>query len=78
MRILIYQRRFLQLFWSKINKDKPFRYLSDEPYIYDVQKRIPSVEKAKKILGFETKTTLDAIMNEVIPWIKEQIDLGKI
>jgi len=64
--------------WEKINKDKPFRYISDEPYPYDVQKRIPSVDKAKRILGFEAKTSLDTILDEVIPWIKEQIELGNM
>lgn len=64
--------------WKKINPDKPFRYTSDEPFQYDVQKRVPSVEKAKNELGFEAKTTLDEILDEVIPWIVEQIKLGGI
>lgn len=65
-----------KLIWSKINKDKPFRYVSDKPYKYDVQKRIPDVRKAKKLLGFETKTSLSDALDEIIPWIKKQIELG--
>ena len=38
----------------------------------------PNVDKAKKILGFEAKTTLDASLDEIIPWIKDQIKLGEI
>jgi nucleoside-diphosphate-sugar epimerase len=64
--------------WKKINGDKPFRYVSDEPFTYDVQKRVPNVEKAKRILGFEAGTTLDEALDEVIPWIKEEITLGGI
>jgi UDP-glucose 4-epimerase len=67
-----------QLIWKKINGDKPFRYVSDPPFKYDVQKRVPSVEKAKRILGFEAKTSLSDALNEIIPWIKKQIEIGGI
>ena len=30
-------------------------------------------EKAKQVLGFEATTTLDAMLDEVIPWIHEAI-----
>ena len=64
--------------WKKINGDVPFNYVSDEPFKYDVQKRVPSVEKAKDLLGFTADTDLDTILDEVIPWISEQIKLGGI
>lgn len=67
-----------QLIWSKINGDKPFRYVSDPPFKYDVQRRIPSVEKAKRILGFEAKTSLSDALDEIIPWIKKQIEINGI
>lgn len=67
-----------ELIWRKINGDKPFRHVSDKPFEHDVQKRIPSVEKAKRVLGFEASTTLDEALNEVIPWIEEQISIGGI
>jgi nucleoside-diphosphate-sugar epimerase len=58
---------------SDLNGDKPFKATFDNPYEHDVQKRIPSVEKAKSILGFEALTSLDEMLDEVIPWIKEAI-----
>lgn len=67
-----------EIIWKKINPNKPFRYTSDEPYQYDVQKRVPSVEKAKNELGFEANTPLEEILDEVIPWIVEQIEIGGI
>jgi nucleoside-diphosphate-sugar epimerase len=67
-----------QLIWQKINPGKPFRYTSDEPYKYDVQKRVPSVEKAREILGFSADTKIDVTLNEVIPWITEQVKIGGI
>lgn len=64
--------------WQKINPDKPFKYVSDKPFKYDVQKRVPSVEKAKNELGFEAKTSLGELLDEVIPWVADQIKLGGI
>jgi nucleoside-diphosphate-sugar epimerase len=67
-----------EIIWNKINKDKPFNYVSDEPYPYDVQVRVASTEKAKRLLGFEAKTSLSDALDVVIPWITEQIKLGNI
>lgn len=64
--------------WRKINAGRPFRYISDKPFMYDVQKRIPDVEKAKRVLGFEAKTSLDEALDEIIPWIRKQIEVNGI
>ncbi|HEV3164253.1 MAG TPA: NAD(P)-dependent oxidoreductase, partial [Isosphaeraceae bacterium] len=39
-----------ELIWRKVRGDEPFRYVSDKPYPYDMQKRVPAVEKAKRLL----------------------------
>jgi nucleoside-diphosphate-sugar epimerase len=67
-----------ELIWQKINEKKPFQYIADAPFKYDVRKRIPSVEKARRILGFEAKTSLNDALDEIIPWVKRQIELGGI
>ena len=60
-----------ELIWRKIHgPDKPFRYVSDPPFEHDVQLRVPDVRKAREVLGFEATTTLDAMLDEVIPWIR--------
>ncbi len=64
--------------WNKVNQNKPFHYICDKPYEHDVQKRIPDTSKAKKILGFEATTSLDQMLDEVIPWIKKQIEMEAI
>ena len=65
------------LIWKRIHgAAKPFRYVSVKPFPYDVQKRVPDVGKAKRLLGFEATTTLDQMLDEVIPWIREQMDAG--
>lgn len=68
-----------KVIWHKINgPDEPFQYVSDEAYEYDVQKRVPSVEKTKRVLEFECTTTLDTMLDEVIPWIESAMAEGKI
>jgi UDP-glucose 4-epimerase len=68
-----------QLIWHKVKgRDVPFRYVSDDAFEHDVQRRIPSVEKARQILGFEATTTLDEMLDEVIPWIRQAVDDGRI
>lgn len=65
--------------WNKIYKEKnPFAFRSDEPYLYDVQKRIPDVSKAKRVLDFEARTNLDTALDEIIPWVAEQISSGQM
>ncbi|NUM35853.1 MAG: NAD(P)-dependent oxidoreductase [Candidatus Brocadiae bacterium] len=67
-----------EMIWKKIHKEKPFRFISEKAFQYDVQKRVPDIEKAKNILGFEAKTSLSKALDEIIPWIKEQIEIGGI
>ncbi|MSO80051.1 MAG: NAD(P)-dependent oxidoreductase [Acidimicrobiia bacterium] len=65
--------------WHRLRGDDgPFRYVSDDAFEHDVQKRVPSVEKAKQILGFEATTTLDEMLDVVVPWVMDAIDKGLI
>jgi nucleoside-diphosphate-sugar epimerase len=64
---------------EKVHQDaKPFRCVHDPAYEYDVQERSPAVDKADRLLHFRAETSLSDILDEVIPWIKEQIALGQI
>lgn len=67
-----------EMIWRKLKPGVPFRMVSDEPFQYDVQKRVPSVDKAREVLGFEATTPLDAILDEVIPWIAQATSDGRI
>jgi nucleoside-diphosphate-sugar epimerase len=67
------------LIWRKIKGlSIPFRYVSDAPFEHDVRRRVPATEKAKRVLGFEATTTLDKMLDEVIPWVSEAIVKGRI
>ncbi len=66
-----------QKIWERVKgPDVPFRYVSDPPFEHDVQQRVPSVEKAKTVLGFEATTSLDAMLDEVLPWVEEAVRDG--
>jgi nucleoside-diphosphate-sugar epimerase len=68
-----------ELIWRKVKgPDVPFRYESEPAFDHDVQKRIPSVDKAREVLGFEATTTLSDMLDEVIPWIDRAIADGTI
>jgi len=67
------------LIWRKIKgPDAPFRYVSDEPFAHDVAMRVPDVTKAREVLGFTAETTLDAMLDEVIPWITRAVVEGRL
>jgi UDP-glucose 4-epimerase len=68
-----------KLIWHKIHgPDRPFRYTSDQPFAHDVAKRIPDTTKAATTLGFHATTTLDTMLDEVIPWIRQAITDGRL
>ncbi len=64
--------------WKKIKGDVPFRWESDPPFEHDVQRRVPSTEKARRVLGFEATTSLDTMLDEVIPWVQAAVAEGRI
>ncbi|SCF30289.1 Nucleoside-diphosphate-sugar epimerase [Micromonospora purpureochromogenes] len=68
-----------ELIWHKIKgPDVPFRYVSDEPYQYDVQKRVPDVTKARQVLDFTATTSLDEMLDEVVPWVTRAVEEGRL
>jgi len=72
-------RELAELIWRKVHgPDRPLNLVSDQPYEHDVQMRVPDVRKAREVLGFEATTTLETMLDEVIPWVKEEIASGRI
>jgi len=68
-----------ELVWRKVHgTGRPLRLVSDPPYEHDVQMRVPDVRKAKEVLGFEATTSLESMLDEVIPWIREEVKAGRI
>lgn len=67
-----------ELIWRKVKGERPFRFVSDPPFEHDVQMRVPDTRKAKDVLGFEATTSLDEMLDEVIPWIRDEMEMGAL
>jgi len=64
--------------WSKVHgSERPFSFVSDPPFEHDVQLRVPDVRKARDVLGYEATTSLETMLDEVIPWIRAEVDAGR-
>jgi len=61
-----------KMVWTRINGELPFRYVSDKPFECDVQKRVPLVNKARDMLGFETEITLEESVDEIVASMLEE------
>src|ERR1700730_374245 len=72
-------RELAEVIWRKVHgAARPLHLKSDPPYEHDVQMRVPDVRKAREVLGFEATTSLDEMLDEVIPWIQEEIKAARI
>ncbi len=68
-----------ELIWHKTHgTSKPFRWVTDKPFEFDVPVRSPDTGKAERLLGYKATTTLSDILDEVIPWIGQQIEVGQM
>ena len=72
-------KELAELIWRKINgPERPLHFVNDPPFEHDVQLRSPDVRKAREVLGFQATTTLDRMLDEVIPWIQDELLAGRI
>jgi UDP-glucose 4-epimerase len=72
-------RELAELIWQKVKgPGSALRLVHDDPFAHDVQRRIPSTEKARRILGFEAATSLSDMLDTVIPWIAQAVEAGTI
>jgi nucleoside-diphosphate-sugar epimerase len=71
-------RELAAIIWSKINGDRPLNLHHDAGFEHDVQRRVPDVTKAQDVLGFEATTSLDEMLDIVIPWVRQAMADGII
>jgi nucleoside-diphosphate-sugar epimerase len=68
-----------KIIWHKIHgASRPFNFTSEDGFEHDVQKRVPSTQKAEEVLGFSADTDLEDMLDEVIPWIRNARKEGLI
>ncbi len=72
-------RELAETIWRQIHgESRPLRLVMDPPFEHDVQMRVPDTCKARAVLGFEATTSLEEMLEEVIPWIKDEIVAGRM
>ena len=59
-----------QAVWNALEMSRPLKIVHDEPYKYDIKTLIPDTSKAKALLGFEAKISLEDSIKEVIDYVK--------
>ena len=65
--------------WTKVHGNgRPLQLEHDPPFEHDVQRRVPDVTKARRVLGFEASTTLSEMLDEVIPWVRAEVEAGRL
>jgi len=68
-----------ELVWRAVHgPDRTFQVVSDPPFEHDVQRRVPDVRKAREVLGFEATTSLETMLEEVVPWIRGEVEAGRL
>ncbi len=68
-----------EMIWRRVHgADRPLAYVSDPPFEHDVQLRVPDTRKAERVLGFRAETTLEAMLDEVVPWIAAELEAGRL
>ncbi len=72
-------RELAEVIWHRVHgPDRPLRIVHDPPFEHDVLVRQPDVRKAREVIGFEATTSLEEMLDEVIPWIREEVSAGRI
>lgn len=66
-------RELAEQIWAKIHPGRPLELECLPAYAHDVQVRVPDTRKAKAVLGFEAATTLDEVLDEVVPWVRQHL-----
>jgi nucleoside-diphosphate-sugar epimerase len=68
-----------ELVWRSANGPKSkLNVVSDPPFEFDVQYRVPDVSKARNLLGFTTEVTLEEAVDEVVGWCRKEIETGRL
>jgi UDP-glucose 4-epimerase len=61
-----------KMLWKICGRKEPFKLKHLPPFKHDVQRRVPSIEKAKKILKWEPKISLEETLKEYVVWYKNR------
>ena len=64
--------------WRKVHGDDAVPLRLRPAVQHDVQKRVPDVRKASACSASRRRRRLDAMLDEVIPWIRDELEAGRL
>jgi nucleoside-diphosphate-sugar epimerase len=62
--------------WHVCKRKEPFRLTHLPPMQYDVQRRVPSVEKIDRVLGWRAKTSLEEGLRQTLNWLRSSVSIS--
>lgn len=66
-----------QKIWEVMGVQKPFKVKFVSGFKFDIKRRVPNVEKAKRIINWQTSAKFEDGLKEVVEWLKNQKAQGK-
>lgn len=63
--------------WEIMEIKKPFKVKFVKGFKYDIRRRVPNVQKVKRLIGWEPKVKFDEGLKEVVTWLQEKKAQGK-
>lgn len=64
--------------WELMRVAKPFKVEFVSGFEFDIRRRVPDVQKAKKMINWEPKVKFEDGLKEVIAWLKQQKAEGRL
>jgi len=66
-------RTLAELIWERCGRDEEIAFETTEAFDHDVEKRVPSSEKARRVLDWEPEVSLEESLEEYIAWYREEV-----
>lgn len=64
--------------WEVMGVEKPFKAKLVEGFKFDIKRRVPNVQKVKKLIDWEPGVKFENGLKEVVEWLQQQKAQGKI
>lgn len=62
--------------WRLTGREEPFQLAHAEPLAFDIQRRIPDVGKARRVLGWRPQVPLEEGLRRTIEWLRTSVAAG--
>lgn len=64
-------RHLAELIWERCDREEEIAFETTDGFDHDVQKRVPSSQKARAVLDWEPEVTLEESLDEYVAWYME-------